>query len=208
MKNGVKNGLENGPKCSLIVATGLDGAIGKNGTMPWHLPEDLKHFKETTFGHPILMGRKTFESLGRTLKGRKHIVVTRQSPEILEDFLKTFPNPSQEEICLAPSLEEARKLLSADSATLFVIGGAEIYRQILDGDQVEVIHRTLIHKTYPDADTFFPALDMTRWIVQNQTEVMRSSSGLEFQYQTLMRQRLKTLSASSQTHNETRKDLQ
>ena len=98
-----------------IVACAKDGVIGKNGTMPWHIPEDLKHFKSVTMGAPVIMGRKTHESIGRALPGRLNIIVTRQM---------NFQAPG---CTIANTIKDALKAVG-DAPKAFIIGGAEIYR--------------------------------------------------------------------------------
>ena len=102
---------------SLIVAAAHNGAIGKEGTMPWHLPADLKHFKNITWGLPIIMGRKTFDSLGKPLPGRTNIVITRQ----------TNWNPSNEVIVVADVITALSKAKECGVKEVVVIGGGEIY---------------------------------------------------------------------------------
>lgn len=127
----------------LIAAIAPDGTIGHQGRLPWHLREDLRHFRAVTMGHTVLMGRKTYESLGKPLAGRRNIVLTR-GPAI----------PDVE--CFA-SLEEA---LRHCSGTVFVIGGAEVYRQALP-----LANRLLITHLHQDirGDTKFPDYDRSRW---------------------------------------------
>ena len=128
----------------IIVAIARGGVIGRDGKMPWHIPEDLQYFKRTTTGHAIVMGRKTFESLGRPLPNRTNVVVTRQ-----KDY-------RPEGVEVVHSLEEAvRKYPDA-----FVIGGAEIYRQALP--LADKLYITKIHATYK-GDTYFPKTDLRRW---------------------------------------------
>ena len=139
----------------LIVAIADDGAIGIKGDMPWgrNLPADLRHFKETTMGHPIMMGRKTYESLPkRPLPGRTNIVVTRNSEYQAEGA------------AVVHSLEEALEYESGEK--LFLIGGGELYREGIK--LADVLHITLVHHTWEDADTFFPDIDLDTWqCVQN-----------------------------------------
>lgn len=139
----------------LIVAIANDGAIGKNGDMPWgrNLPADLKHFKETTMGHPIVMGRKTYESLPkRPLPGRTNIVVTRNSEYQAEGAV------------VVHNLEDALEVNGAEK--LFLIGGGELYRQGIE--LADVLHITLVHHKWDDADTYFPSIDLDKWqCVQN-----------------------------------------
>ena len=134
----------------IIVAMADNRAIGLNGDMPWGrgLPADLKHFKETTMGYPIVMGRKTFESLPKgALPGRQNIVVTRNSHYHAEGAE------------VVHSLSEA--LERAESDELFLIGGGELYHQGME--LADVLHITLVHHEWPEADTYFPEIDINEW---------------------------------------------
>jgi dihydrofolate reductase len=132
---------------SAIVATDERGGIGKDGRLPWHLPNDLKRFKALTMGKPIVMGRRTFDSIGRALPGRQNIVVSRR-PDLVIDGCTVVPS-------FAAALAAA-----ADAAEVCVIGGAEIYRLALP--VTGLVHLTKVHATV-EADTFFPALDAADW---------------------------------------------
>lgn len=139
---------------SLVVAAATNNAIGKNGVMPWHLPNDMKHFKNVTWGMPVIMGRKTFESLGKALAGRKNIVVTRQ------------PNWEQEGTVAVKSMEDALFLArETDAREVMVIGGGEIYRSVFD--KAKRIYLTRIEAD-PEADTYFPAIDPKQWKLVSQ----------------------------------------
>jgi dihydrofolate reductase len=132
---------------SLICATSQNGVIGLNNRLPWHLPADLAHFKKLTMGHHILMGRRTYQSIGRPLPGRTNVVITRQ-----KDF--------QAEGCLmAHSVEQAIALCHKDDE-IFVIGGAEIYQQTLP--VADKIYLTIIHQDF-EGDTFLFEIDKTVW---------------------------------------------
>lgn len=131
---------------NIIVAIAENYAIGKNNQLLWHMPNDLKHFKTVTFGRTIIMGRKTYESVGKPLPNRRNIVVTRQHIQI----------PGCE---IVKSIEEAIALCAHDDE-VFIGGGAEIYRQAMD--KTDRIYLTIIHKEF-DADTFFPEIDYTQW---------------------------------------------
>lgn len=134
-------------KISYVVATDDNGLIGRGNELPWHLPADLRHFREITMGKPIMMGRRTHESIGRALPGRQNIVVTRQA-----DY--------QSEGCdIVHSIDEGIEV-AGDAEELMVIGGAEFYEQMLG--QVERIYLTEIHHMF-EGDTYFPKLDVTRW---------------------------------------------
>ncbi|WP_432377525.1 dihydrofolate reductase [Duganella sp. P38] len=157
-------------KLTIIVATDAQRGIGINNTLPWKLPEDLAHFKRTTSGHPIIMGRKTFESIGRPLPNRRNIVVTRND-KWTHDGVETVG-----------SIEAAIALL--DGAEGFVIGGAEIYKQSLHlADQLII---TQIAHTY-DCDAFFPEIDASAWQEAAREEHVSEASGLHYAFVTLRR---------------------
>lgn len=134
---------------SLVVAATENNVIGKNNKLLWHLPNDLRFFKNTTWAMPVIMGRKTFDSLGKPLTGRTNIVITRQSTWYA-DGVKIVPN-----------LEEGLKEASlADAKEAFVIGGGEIFKQsILLAHKIYI---TRIHTTL-QGDTFFPAINEVEW---------------------------------------------
>jgi dihydrofolate reductase len=131
---------------SIIVAIGENHAIGKNNQLLWHMPNDLKHFKTITSGRTIIMGRKTFDSVGKPLPRRRNIVVTRQDIEI----------PGCE---VVKSIDEGLALCAHDDE-VFIGGGAEIYRQAMA--KTDRIYLTIIHKEF-EADTFFPEIDYLQW---------------------------------------------
>jgi dihydrofolate reductase len=133
-------------KLSIVVAVDRNNVIGKDNKLIWHLPADLRHFKRLTMGNYMIMGRKTYESIGKALPGRVSVVVTRQNLD-LEDCI------------VVHSVEEALALVPPDRE-VNVIGGAEIFRQTLPF--TSVIHLTTIHHAF-EGDTFFPALDPKEW---------------------------------------------
>ncbi len=140
------------PDIVLVVARADNRVIGKDGAMPWHLSEDLKRFKRITVGKPVIMGRKTFESIGKPLPGRHNIVLTRQ------------PGWRAEGVTVVPNLAEAIAAAGLDPRTradaIMVVGGAEIYAQALPfATRIEL---TEIHAA-PEGDTHFPQLDPARW---------------------------------------------
>lgn len=137
-------------KLSIAVATSLNHAVGKNNQLLWHLPADLKFFKTTTMGCPVVMGRKTFQSIGRTLPGRKNVVITRD---------KNFNSDNQFDITVVSSLDEALVKLHAENE-VFIIGGGEIYKQSIDS--VDTIYLTLVH-TVIDGDVYFPEIDKSKF---------------------------------------------
>lgn len=134
---------------SLIAALDRQGGIGINGRIPWHLPADLARFKQLTMGRPIIMGRKTHESIGRPLPGRRNIVITAQ-----RDYLAPGCD-------LAHSLDEALRL--AGDGEVFVIGGAAVYQEALP--RAHRLYLTRVDGTFT-ADTFFPEYDAGGWTVR------------------------------------------
>ena len=140
---------------NIIVAVADNNAIGRNNELLWHISEDMRFFRRQTLGWPVIMGRKTFESIGRALPGRVNIVISRSFN-------------TGEDVAVVGSLEEAFKV--AESTNLekcFVMGGGQIYSQALsEADRLVVTH---VHAVIDDADTFFPPIDSQIW-----TEVQRS----------------------------------
>ena len=136
-------------RISIIVAADENNAIGKNKQMLWHLPYDLKNFKELTTGHAVIMGRRTFESLpSGALPNRKNVVLT-SVPEAIVD-----------NVFACSSLEEAIALCSKEEE-IFMIGGALVYKQALP--MTDTLHFTRVHHVFEDADTFFPEINYDEW---------------------------------------------
>ena len=133
---------------SLIVAAADNGVIGNHGQLPWRLPADLQHFKKLTLGHPVVMGRRTYDSIGRALPGRTNIVVTRQAD---------WAAPGCE---TAASVAAAVARATALDAEVCVIGGGEIYREALP--MADVVYLTEVHHAFA-GDAFFPALPPGEW---------------------------------------------
>lgn len=134
---------------SLLLAASENNVIGKDNSLPWHLPNDLKYFKNLTWGLPILMGRKTFDSIGKPLPGRKSIVITRS-----QDW-------QHEGVEVVHSIEAAvQKAHALGAKEIFVIGGAEIFNASLP--QADRIYLTRIHHHF-DGDVFFPEIDEAAW---------------------------------------------
>ena len=141
---------------SFVVAAATNNAIGKEGTMPWHLPNDMRHFKNITWGMPVVMGRKTFESLGKVLPGRKNIVITRQ------------PGWEVKGTVAVPKIEDALFVArQTDANEVMVIGGGEIYKALFE--KCNRIYLTRVHAE-PEADTFFPALNPKVWHLMSQKD--------------------------------------
>lgn len=163
---------------SLIVAKADNNVVGLDNKMPWHIPSELAHFKRRTMGKPIIMGRKTFESLGRVLPGRPHVVISRQT-------LMLPPNCH-----LAHSLAEGIRCAQALNAhpadEVVIIGGADIYRQAMA--LTDTLYVTEVHLT-PQGDAFFPVIDPQHWIETERTDVAAGAdSAIAYSIVTYQRQ--------------------
>lgn len=143
---------------SFIVAMDVNRVIGSNNQLPWHLPEDLKFFKRVTMGHPIAMGRKTHESIGRVLPGRENIIITRQS------------GYASEGCTVFNSVEDFIQYCREQDDEVFVIGGAEIFKETFP--YADRLYITLIHEDFA-GDTFFPEYDSNQW------ELLSSEKGVK-----------------------------
>lgn len=135
---------------SMIAAVGKNLELGKKNDLIWHFKEDMKFFKKTTMGHPVIMGRKTFESLPKALPGRKNIVISA-NPEYKADGAE-----------VVTSVEEAIKLAEAENTDAFVIGGGRIYTEFLP--YADNLYLTEINAECPDADTYFPDFNKSDYI--------------------------------------------
>lgn len=147
---------------SIIVAIAGNGAIGRNNQLLWHISEDLRYFKRITGGHTVIMGRKTWDSIGRPLPNRRNIVVSRNADA--DKFAGAEVYKSLEEAIFAAehplhNPAEAEKTYAAPE--IFIIGGGEIYRQALP--LAGRLFLTQVHTPIEDADTFFPAINYTQW---------------------------------------------
>lgn len=134
---------------TIIAAIGLNNALGKDNDLIWHLPADLKRFKKTTTGFPIIMGRKTYESIGRPLPNRTNIIVTRNS-----DY-------NQDGCVVKGSLKEAVDSI-ANEEHAFIIGGAQIYNQAIEQGLADRLDITLVQESF-EADVYFPEFDKMEW---------------------------------------------
>jgi len=139
------------PVISLIAAVGQNGEIGKDGDLIWRISEDLKHFKKITMGGVLIMGRKTYESIGKPLPGRINIVVTSQ---------QNYPSRG---IFTASDPHKALQLALCFGKPVFIIGGEKIYRSLLP--RADRLYLTLIDADDPDADSYFPPVDLSQWNV-------------------------------------------
>lgn len=159
------------PRIALIAALARNRVIGQGNRMPWHLPEDLRHFKRLTSGHAVVMGRRTFASIGRALPNRTNIVVTRDAAFAAEG------------VRVAHSLDEALAMAPGDDV-VFVIGGGELYEQTLD--RADVLHLTEIDAEI-DGDTRFPAFDRTQFREVSRESSRDPASGLAYDFVTYER---------------------
>tara|TARA_B100001057_G_scaffold195456_1_gene196215 strand:- start:327 stop:833 length:507 start_codon:yes stop_codon:yes gene_type:complete len=155
---------------SIIVAYASNYVIGKDGKLPWHIPADLKYFKELTYGSPIIMGRKTFESIGRPLPGRHNIIITRNSEYTCDSCVVVFD--------IQGAIKEANNFAREnDCGEIFIIGGAEIYRQSMD--YVDKAYITEIHADF-DGDAVFDISDFSKW--QETSRVYHSNEAMDLPY--------------------------
>lgn len=141
---------------SLVVAVSSNNAIGLKGKLLWHLPADLKHFKNVTWGMPVIMGRKTYDSLGKALPGRKNIVITRQKDWKADGVMAVQR--------IYDSLFVANE---TDAGEVMVIGGGEIYKAFFE--RAQRIYLTRVEAT-PEADSFFPEIDPAQWRLVSQKD--------------------------------------
>ncbi|MDR0712404.1 MAG: dihydrofolate reductase [Prevotellaceae bacterium] len=160
-------------KISLLVAVADNGVIGNANRLPWHISEDLKRFKQLTAGHTVIMGRKTFESIGKPLPERKNVVISR-----------TMQGGGADNLVVARSLQEALQP-AQDDDEVFIIGGDSVYRQAMPlAQQLLVTH---VHALV-EGDTFFPEISGSDWVKTSDSGVMLcSASGLKYSFATYVR---------------------
>ncbi|GET45019.1 dihydrofolate reductase [Capnocytophaga felis] len=159
---------------TLIAAASENNALGKNGELLWHLPEDFKRFKALTTGHCIIMGRKTFETFPKLLPDRTHIIITRQTDYAAEGCI------------VVSSLAEAIKKAMETDESPYIIGGGEIYHLALDiADKIEL---TRVHATFDDADAFFPLIPENNWRLVSSQNVSKNEKHLyDFTFETYVK---------------------
>ena len=170
-----------GPRVAAVVAIGKNRELGKEGKLLWHIPDDLKRFKELTLGHPLIMGRKTFESivsyLGKTLPGRTNIVVTRHPDDMME-----IVSPSSGVIVVSSLEEGIEKAKTLDDKEIHIGGGAQIYEQALP--YIDKLYLTLIEDE-KEADSFFPPYE--KEFTKKVFEEVREWKGLKYRWVDLER---------------------
>ena len=148
-------------RITLLVACANHGVIGRDNALPWHLPEDLRHFRQTTLGHVLVMGRRTFDSIGRPLPGRHTVVLSRD------------PSWRHEGCELATSLDRALdRAAAAERGEIFVVGGAEVYREALPRADRVLMTRIALEVA---GDAFFPPLPQTQWAIATREDHVAAS---------------------------------
>ena len=161
---------------SLIAAISDNNVIGKDNKIIWYLPEDLRRFKELTIGHTIIMGRKTFESLGKILPKRRHIVLTRDPNYHVDN----------ENVVIVNEIEKLDEYLDENEEN-FVIGGAIIYRQLMD--RVERMYITRIHEKF-EGDSYFPVIDESKWnIIERIPGIKDEQNAYDYEFITYERKK-------------------
>ncbi len=176
---GIKGGSPSGDLggcvlLSLIVATSINNAIGKGNAMLWHLPEDFKFFKNTTWGLPIIMGRKTFESIGKALPGRTNIVVTTDKNWVAADAVVVHN--------IADAITAA---YATKAKEIFIAGGAEIYKQTIS--KADKMYITKVNTTI-NGDAYFPEIDENNWLLKFEKEVAADEKNkFDMKFQTWIR---------------------
>ena len=155
---------------SLIAALSTNHVIGKNNQLPWHLPADLKHFKDLTLNKSIIMGRKTFDSIGRALPNRRNIVITTQS-DYKADNAETYASI------------DAALAATATEAEVMLIGGAQLYKQTIA--RADRLYLTLVDTVIADGDAFFPTWDPKEWSI-DQEEIHAADEKNNFAYRFVM----------------------
>ena len=157
---------------TIVVAIGENNAIGKNNELLWYLPKDLRHFKTITKGHTVIMGRKTFESVGKPLPNRRNIIITRNTDLAIEGTE------------VVHTIEEALELCKQDEE-VFIIGGAEIYKMAMQ--HTDKIYLTVVHEHF-EADAFFPEIDHNLWLeTASEKHLPDDKNNLSFTFSTLER---------------------
>ena len=167
---------------SLIVAVAQNNAIGRNNELLWHISEDLKYFKSTTTGHPVIMGRKTYESIGRPLPGRRNIVLTRGTLEI-----PPVKNPQTTSMEVVNSLDEVYAIAQGDEE-FFVMGGGMLYNETFGKE--DFLYLTRIYAEAENADTFFPEVDEMEWDVVRESQLLHDEENdIDFKFIVYKRRR-------------------
>ncbi|MXS85814.1 dihydrofolate reductase [Nitrosomonas sp. HPC101] len=161
------------PRLAILAAVAANRVIGRNNSLPWHLPADLKHFKQLTIGQIVVMGRRTYDSIGKPLPGRTNVVLTRQH------------HPDVPGIITAHSIQEILDHFAQDDRQIFIIGGADLYQQTLPICQH--LYLTEIQQDFA-GDTFFPEYDRADWQeISREIHHVAEDSGMEYHFVVLSR---------------------
>lgn len=178
-------------KINIIVAVSQDGAIGRGNSLLWHLPGDMKFFRETTTGHPVIMGRKTFESIGRPLPRRTNIVISRGEPELpegvvlahsLDEALAAAAEGCAATVGGCTATGTAEGCAAPQTAESFILGGGQIYAEAMR--VADTLYITRVLASVDDADTFFPAIDPSVWNITSASEVFTDpESGIQYRFE-------------------------
>lgn len=178
----------------IIAAVADNNAIGIKGELPWHISADLKYFKQQTKGCPVIMGRNTFESIGRPLPGRTNIILSSKpidsinstsclmtASSLMEAFCFAENCKNSEDIVNSLSIDDNKQVAHKEDAKCFIIGGAKVYTDSMPlADELYITH---VHTTIADADTFFPIIDPNIWTLTSKSELFTDeNSGLEFEF--------------------------
>ncbi len=162
---------------SIIAAVSDNNVIGKNNKLIWHLPKDLKHFKNLTMDHTIIMGRKTFESLGKILPNRKHIILTKDKDYKIED----------EHVQIVNDIEKLNDYINPNEEN-FVIGGAIIYKQLFQ--KTDKMYITKIHENFA-GDAYFPIINEQEWEkIERMTEIKNEKNPYNYEFITYIRKKV------------------
>lgn len=171
---------------SLIVAVAQDNAIGRNNGLLWHISEDLKYFKATTTGHPVIMGRKTYESIGRPLPGRRNIVVTKgvagpDGKTVANIPVPEIKNPQTTSFEISNNLDETVSAAKNSEEEFFVMGGGMLYKQTFPN--ADKLYITEIYAAAEDADTFFPEINRDEWVLESASERLTDAeNGIDYRF--------------------------
>ena len=179
----MKTECDSKPILAIIVAMDNNHGIGKGNQLLWHIPEDLHHFKCLTMGKPLIMGRKTFESIGRPLPGRLSIVITQQ-PDWRFDGVEVVYSFEQAVSVASSYIEKNNREKDSSNNEIMVVGGGQIYALALP--MVERIYLTQVDIAL-EADTFFPIIDSKKWRLLTESPAMRTKLGYSLQYKSFVR---------------------
>ncbi len=161
----------------MIVAVAKNNAIGRGNDLLWHISQDLKYFKAVTTGHPVVMGRKTYESVGRPLPGRRNIILSRGGNIKYPDIKN--PQTTSFEIC--NDIDSFISMAKKSDEEFFITGGGELYKQLFShADKLYITHIEAVAK---DADTFFPVIDSSEWRLDSITEPLHDDeNNIDFKF--------------------------